>query len=65
MTNSEYLRKLDEVDRLLNDPAISMDPARIWSLLADIAEYAGPLTNGIGETDGQIQSLENARKLRV
>lgn len=41
MTETEYARKLDEVDRLLNDPDIPIDPARIWSLLADIAERSG------------------------
>ena len=29
--------KLDELDRLLNDPDVPMEPARIWSLLAEIA----------------------------
>lgn len=37
MTDAEYARKLDEVDRILNDPDVPMEPSRIWSLLAEIA----------------------------
>ena len=38
MTESEYARKLDELDRLLNDPDVPMEPAKVWSLLAEIAQ---------------------------
>jgi hypothetical protein len=38
MTDAEYERKLDELDRLLNDPEVSMEPARIWSLLGELSE---------------------------
>jgi hypothetical protein len=38
MTDEEYARKLDELDRLLNDPDVSMQPARIWSLLAELSQ---------------------------
>jgi len=38
MTETEYARKLDELDRLLNDPDVPMEPARVWSLLAEIAK---------------------------
>jgi hypothetical protein len=37
MSSAEYYRKLDELDRLLNDPDIPMQPERIWSLLADVS----------------------------
>jgi hypothetical protein len=37
MFTAEYCRKLDELDRLLNDPDVPMEPDRIWSLLADVA----------------------------
>ncbi len=37
MSDADYARKLDEVDRLLNDPDVPMEPARIWALLAEIA----------------------------
>jgi hypothetical protein len=38
MTESEYARKLDELDRLLNDPDVPMEPAKVWSLLAEISQ---------------------------
>jgi hypothetical protein len=38
MTETEYARKLDELDRLLNDPDVPMQPGRVWSLLAEIAQ---------------------------
>ena len=37
MTDLEYTRKLDELDHLLNDPDVPMQPARVWSLLTEIA----------------------------
>ncbi len=37
MTQDDYARKLDELDSLLNDPDVPMDPARVWSLLADLS----------------------------
>jgi hypothetical protein len=37
MSAAEYDRKLDELDRLLNDPNVPMQPDRIWSLLADVS----------------------------
>jgi hypothetical protein len=37
MTDPEYERKLEEVDRLLNDPETPISPDRIWSLLEDLA----------------------------
>ncbi|HET6306003.1 MAG TPA: peptide chain release factor 1 [Rhodopila sp.] len=40
MSTAEYRRKLDELDRLLNDPDVPMQPDRVWSLLADVA---GPM----------------------
>lgn len=30
-------QKLDELDRLLNDPDVPMDPTRVWSLLAELS----------------------------
>ncbi len=46
MTETDYARKLDELDRLLNDPAIPMAPDRIWSLLADIARHEQTMPAG-------------------
>ena len=37
MTDTEYAYKLDEIDRLLNDPDVPMQPSRIWALLDDVA----------------------------
>jgi hypothetical protein len=37
MSTGEYRRKLEELDRLLNDPDVPMQPDRIWSLLADVS----------------------------
>jgi hypothetical protein len=35
MTESDYARKLAELDRLLNDPDVSMQAGRVWELLAE------------------------------
>ncbi len=37
MTDAEYANKIDELDRLLNDPDVQMEPGRVWSLLAEIS----------------------------
>ncbi len=37
MTELEFQTKLAELDRLLNDPDVRMDPNRIWTLLAEIS----------------------------
>ena len=44
MSTAEYCRKLDELDRLLNDPDVPMQPDRIWSLLADVSRPDGAVT---------------------
>lgn len=41
MSNAELDEKLDELDRILNDPEVPMQPARVWSLLAEIAGQDG------------------------
>ncbi len=42
MTDDSYTRKLDELDRLLNDPDVAMQPDLIWNLLDEVirAGYA-------------------------
>lgn len=40
MTQADYARKLEELDTLLNDPDVPMQPERIWSLLADVSGHA-------------------------
>lgn len=39
MTDADYTRKLAELDRLLNDPEIPMQPDRIWDMLAALSAY--------------------------
>jgi hypothetical protein len=55
MSTAEYSRKLDELDRLLNDPDVPMQPDRIWSLLADVSrsETAGAVRSAILEPGKQ------------
>jgi hypothetical protein len=56
MTDADYARKLDELDRLLNDPDVPMLPDRIWSLLADVAGHDAPV-GGMGEPAGMTQAV--------
>jgi len=44
MTERDYQSKLEELDRLLNDPDVAMEPSRVWSLLAEVSQHdtAGP-----------------------
>jgi hypothetical protein len=39
MTSTDYALKLDELDHLLNDPEVDLEPARVWSLLAEISQH--------------------------
>lgn len=39
MTDLDYTRKLDALDRMLNDPDSTMDPAEVWHLLAEVSKY--------------------------
>jgi hypothetical protein len=48
MTESEYACMLDELDRLLNDPDVPMQPARVWSLLAEISVHDVPHAGASG-----------------
>ena len=41
MTDRDYDAKLDELDRLLNDADSKLEPARVWSLLAEISQRDG------------------------
>jgi hypothetical protein len=51
MTEAEYAHKLDELERLLNDPEVQMEPARVWSLLAEISarEKSGTTLRSSGD----------------
>ena len=33
----DFEAKLAELDRLLNDPEVRMDPDRVWTILAEIS----------------------------
>ena len=37
MSHAEIEAKIAEVDRLLNDHEVRMEPHRVWSLLAEIS----------------------------
>ncbi len=37
MTDGDYERKLQELDHLLNDPDVTVEPSKVWSLLAEIS----------------------------
>ena len=37
MPEMDETAKLDELDRLLNDPDVPMQAARVWDLLAEIS----------------------------
>ena len=39
MTDSDYARKLDQLDHLLNDPDAPMQPSLVWALLAEISQH--------------------------
>jgi hypothetical protein len=38
MTQDDYTRKLDELDRLMNDPDEPVQPQRVWSILAELSQ---------------------------
>jgi len=42
MSEAERDKKIAELERLLNDPSVRMDPERIWSLLAEVSGGLGP-----------------------
>ncbi len=49
MSDGDYARKLDELERLLNDPDVPMEPGLVWSLLDEISEasvYPDTLSGG-------------------
>jgi hypothetical protein len=39
MTQQDFEQKLDELDRLLNDPEVQLEPNRVWSLLAEVTQH--------------------------
>ena len=49
LTDAEYARRLHELDRLLNDPDAPMEPTKVWSLLAEIAQRDRGSAPGSGQ----------------
>ncbi|PZW42222.1 hypothetical protein C8P66_1188 [Humitalea rosea] len=41
MSDAERDQKIAELERLLNDPSVRMDPERIWALLAEVSGGLG------------------------
>jgi hypothetical protein len=41
MTERDLEAKLAELDKLLNDPEVRMDPDRVWAILAEISGKDG------------------------
>lgn len=41
MSEAKLEKRLAELDRLLNDPDVRMDPHRVWTLMAEISRRAG------------------------
>ncbi len=41
LSDSDYAQKVDELESLLNDPDVPMEPARVWSLLAELSGLGG------------------------
>jgi hypothetical protein len=39
MTQQDFERKLDELDKLLNDPEVRLEPNLVWSLLAQVTQH--------------------------
>lgn len=42
MSVAEMERRMDELDRLLNDPETPMNAERVWAILAEISRTATP-----------------------
>jgi len=57
MTETEYAGKLDELDRLLNDPDVPMQPGRVWSLLAEIAQRDLAMARGAPASGAESPSV--------
>jgi len=49
MTDQDYAAALDEIERLLNDPLVYLEPGRVWTLLDAVAANAPPLVPGGAE----------------
>ena len=57
MSEDDYTRKANELDRLLNDPDVPMEPSMIWLLVDEL------LTVGVPERDKQTDVSRPATPL--
>jgi hypothetical protein len=57
-TYGDYERKLDELDRLLNDPDVPMQPAVVWRLLDEVMRAE----RHHSPTDGDLEQVRTARQ---
>lgn len=46
MTDVEMEKAQAELDRLINDPDVRMDPERVWLLADHLSRVAGQVTTG-------------------
>lgn len=49
MTETDLDTALDELDRLINDPEVRMDPDRVWALLAEVTLRSAGGGDGFAE----------------
>jgi predicted ATPase len=48
MTSTEYQRRAEEIDRLLNDPETPMRPDLVWDLVEHLARAAAEVETFAG-----------------
>ena len=69
MTEDDYARMLNELDRLLNDPDVPLRPGLIWRLLDKVSEQDPPggtmlsqiVASGGYNSHADVQRAVNAR----
>jgi hypothetical protein len=54
MTHDDYAWKLDELDRLLNDWDVPMQPELVWRLLDEVSEQSRTTSKPLGDSAGSI-----------
>ena len=62
MTENDYAQTLDELERLLNDPDVPMQPELIWRLLDKVSERdlpGGTMLSRIMAASPQAQTAEH------
>jgi hypothetical protein len=50
MTDDEYARKLDEIDRQLNNPELQLRPELIWHLLDEVLQHDAQAGNSLSRS---------------